>query len=282
MIPNKPQIVYDYVYKGVNKFSDFTTSKAMKFGSAVDCLLTTNTFWDKYIVLEGKIPTPMMSVFIHTWIETGDPISAHLKSKYSSRTSTQTLLTKAENEFSEYIDSVKNNKIMINEKEFAEIQEAVTKIDESPFRTLFTNQDNLHQFEVIFDYRGFECRGTIDILEINHTNKTLRVVDLKTSKSIFTFESSYKEFLYYRQVSFYTYGIEQWKHTVNYSDYEVLNPAFLVVDREYPYALMYTTTEKYKGMNEVDELLDLFAWHVENNVFVNKVHYENNFIMTLS
>lgn len=254
----------------------------MKFGSAVDTLLTSDTFWDKYVVLEGKIPTPMMSVFIHTWLETGDPVSAHVKSKYSSRTPTQTLVDKAESTYSEYIDSVKNNKIMINEKEFAEVQDAVTKIDESPFKTLFTNVDNLHQLEVIFTYRGFECRGTLDILEVNREAKTLRVVDLKTTKSIHTFEHSYKEFLYYRQVTFYTYGIEQWKLGTEFADYEVLNPAFLTVDREHSYALMYVTSEKYKGMDEIDELLDLFAWHVENNIFVNKVHYENNFIVPLS
>ena len=281
-IVNRPYIVYNYIFNNA-PFPKSEESMAYRFGSAVDCLLTTDEFWKKYAIGTGKTPPPMMLNYINRLIETSDSLDAYKFSRYKISIDK---VEKNFEEYREYYEAKKNNITLLSEDEFKNIEETVSKIDRSPFKTLFTNKDNLHQLEIKFNYKGFICSGTLDILEVDNVNKTLRVIDLKTTKDITTFEDSYYMYKYYRQVTYYTKGIELCIEDSNnelfkYNGSTVLEPAFLVVDRVLPYPLLYSVNEKYRGIDEIDNLLDLFQWHIDNKVFINKVHYENNYIIKI-
>lgn len=283
LITRRPDLVNSYIYYDA-PFPKTEESQAFRFGSAVDTLLTTDNFWLNYQVTKSKAPPPMMINYINELVATGDSLAAYRYSRY--KININKVEENLETLYKDYYLAKLDGKTMISEAEFEDIQNVVEKIDKSPFKTLFTNPDNIHQLLIKFDYRGFECSGTLDILEVDKVNKTLRVVDLKTTKDVNDFEDSYYLYKYYRQGTYYTKGIEICINNPNdilyqFNGYEVLPPAFITVDKFTHYPLLYEVTEKYRGLDEIDSLLDLFKWHVKNKVFVNKEHYENKFIIKI-
>lgn len=285
LVSRRPDLVYNYIFKDA-PFPKTDETLAYRFGSAVDTLLTTDDFWFKYELAKGKdtAPPPMMLNYINELVATGDSYAAYKHSRY------KVSISKVEKDFEEkykdFYEAKMRGVTMISQKEFEEIQNIVEKIDKSPFKALFTHPDNKHQLQIVFNYKGFECSGTLDILEVNKEKRTLRVIDLKTCKDVNDFEDQYYLYKYYRQGTYYTKGIEICINNpqdllYEFNGYEVLPPAFIVADRFTHYPLLYEITEKYRGEEEIDNILDLFRWHVDNKVFVPKEHFLSNFIVKI-
>lgn len=123
---------------------------------------------------------------------------------------------------------------------------------------------------------GLKMKVLVDIAIIDHNAKTVRVPDLKTTKSLLSFPTGYKSYGYGRQVVLYSLIVGQ-----NYPGYKILMPGFIVVgtnpdldDR----AEYFELTEKefeiqYRGgtyqsgthtLSIVDDI-NTYHWHVKNN-----------------
>lgn len=80
-------------------------------------------------------------------------------------------------------------------------------------RHFFTEYDGIdfhYQFPVFFQLFGVDCKGLIDILEVNHIEKFIRVVDAKTMGNFtINFPSALRERRYDFQVCFYYHGAMQ-------------------------------------------------------------------------
>lgn len=92
--------------------------------------------------------------------------------------------------------------------------------------------DIYYQLPIYFEYLGIEFKALIDILEVNHNAKTIKVIDLKTFGGYtINFPSSVRKFRYDFQVAFYCLAANWWKKNARagiLSEYKILNPEFVV------------------------------------------------------
>lgn len=168
--------------------------------------------------------------------------------------------------------------------------------------------DYYYQLPIYFTYMGVEFKALLDILEIDHTNKTLRVLDLKTFGDFtIRFPSSIRKFRYDFQVAFYCIAVEEWaKSLPEYKLYTVVMPKFIVETTkpgkqgnplvfECSRSLMqlalhgrrmidnteyindsgklisgHQVTNEIYGINDT---VELYKWHLENSFEVDKSVY---------
>lgn len=283
LLPNYPAQLHNYLLSGerdklitgVNQ-----DQPSIRFGAALDYLLTTEQFWDKYVIAEYKEPTPMMYKFIRAYIEFEDEMLAYRFSGY--KTSFNTVIKNFNTpEVQFYYEAIKNKKEVISQNTFDEIQNVANKLDKSKYKYLFL--DKLTQVSLEFKFMGVDCSGTLDILDIDHNNKTIRGWDLKTSANATNFEDSYYKYGYYMQATWYNLAILYYKFFVNkdLKDYKILPFRFLVVDKILPYPLVYEVEKKYRGLSKIINLMSLWKWHINNNIFINKEHYENDYVIQI-
>lgn len=280
LLPNYPYLLKKFLETGELSSKIDQDSQSIRYGSAIDALLTTNDFWDKYVIAKYKEPTVMMYKFIRAYIESEDDLYAYNQSGY--KTSFSTVLKNFNTEEVQfYYKALKEGKEVISDKTFSEIQNAAEKIEKSEFKYLFT--DCLTQVNLTFRLLGNDCSGTLDVLDIDHENKTIRGWDLKTSLDACNFEDSYYKYGYFMQATWYNLAILYYKHITNkeLKEYKLLPFRFLVVDKQLPYPLVYQIDRKYRGFDKIVSTLKLWNWHKENNIYINKEHYVNNKIINI-
>ena len=154
----------------------------------------------------------------------------------------------------------------------------------------------MYQFPVYFKLKGFIFRGILDIIRINHTDKTVRMVDLKTGQE--TAENFMKSFLKWRydlQEAVYTAAFDSICEELGLENYTLLPFEFLYISRFEKIPLIYKVSEKwhkaskqgfttlggwkYKGLFE---LIEEIKWHWDNKVFdKSRKLYESNGVVTM-
>jgi len=114
------------------------------------------------------------------------------------------------------------------------------------------------------------CKSMIDRLIIDHKNKKIILVDLKTVNSFNKFKERCDEFSYFRQMAFYWYAINWYfvnelkKDIGEYTKETYLIALKTTDDAE---VKVYKVQEQFltDGMTELTELFRLLQWHWENN-----------------
>ncbi len=113
----------------------------------------------------------------------------------------------------------------------------------------------------------FPLKGKIDRIELNHKDKTFRIIDLKTtSKMLGQFKESFEKYRYARQMAFYTQAAEEWlKQNGDGSVYEALNPIIVAVETKGQYnraGLFQLSDETWlNGRTEQKSLLERLDHH---------------------
>lgn len=140
------------------------------------------------------------------------------------------------------------------------------------------------------DVSKIPLKGALDILRIDHKNKTIQIADFKTSFSAFDFIQSIKKYGYATQLSFYDYILRIWLKEQcdnKYCDYTILNPINIVIDpyEKIPYIYEYSWSDLaieregnedflisiYGGIHNHKikrgwmDVLELVCWHYNNN-----------------
>lgn len=161
----------------------------------------------------------------------------------------------------------------------------------------------LFQVPIFFKYNEVACKGLLDILVIDHKNKTLQIIDLKTTgKSVFAFRQAFVSFNYYIQAAFYNKGLEtfkkEFKDLGDISEYKILNFRFLVQERAcYNKPIFYITSDldlhvgQHGGiLRNMDTpikgfstLLEELKWHRQTGYWdMSKDIYDSNFQLELN
>ena len=124
-----------------------------------------------------------------------------------------------------------------------------------------------------------KCKAELDKLIIDPDEKTIRIVDFKTTgKSVYFFKSSFYKFRYDIQAAFYQSGLLTVKqHKPEFADYTVLPPVFIAVDPYTPHPLVFEVSADtlLKGANGFEdvygnhnpgwkELLEDYLFYEEN------------------
>lgn len=120
-------------------------------------------------------------------------------------------------EYFDYLQMVRESEeIVLTNKEFGVVNACAASLKTDPHISKVMFPDNLpehievlREFEIYFDYSGFSCKAKLDQAVVNHKNKSVMLIDLKTtSKGIQDFSESFAKFQYDRQIAFYKLALE--------------------------------------------------------------------------
>lgn len=284
-------------------------------GSAVDCLLTqSTTFADKFYIsnLQNKPSDTIKSIINQvfdivskeTFINSiSDYPSLILKAcdqhAYQSRWNNQTRIDKI-CEYFEYWEDLKKaiGKQVLSQEEYDLISRIVMSIKTNENTSKYFQKERLleifYQYEIYFIYEGIECKALLDMVIIDHINKTIQPIDIKTMGDYtINFPKSLRQRRYDLQASWYT---EALKSKEIYTTYKILPFKFIVESTIEPgIPLVFTCTEdllftgKYgipkhdliglSTINDKDkrflhrqntikgfhQLIEDYKWYLENN-----------------
>lgn len=88
-----------------------------------------------------------------------------------------------------------------------------------------------YEVPIVKDFMGVKIKGLLDIIEINHNTKTVRIVDLKTVYDAENFNYTFRKNKYYLQASLYYELLDQFIADAGLIGYTMDNHFdFLVVD----------------------------------------------------
>jgi len=150
---------------------------------------------------------------------------------------------------------------------------------------------NVYQHPIVFKLNGFIFRGILDIMRINHKDKTVKMIDLKTGKEdAENFMRSFMKWRYDLQEAVYTAAFKTICEELGLKNYKLLPFEFLYISRFEKVPLVYEVSAtwhkasregyktasgyKYRGL---DELIKEITWHWDNKVFdKTRILHESN------
>lgn len=152
-----------------------------------------------------------------------------------------------------------------------------------------------YQHPIIFEYEGRVYKSLLDIIVINHWEKTIQPVDLKTSDdSAFTFSKKVFDpmFRYDIQAALYSEGCKNFRDD-NYHDYEIKDFKFIVGSFKNPkLPLVYNAKDVIPigtnggvsnsgyRINGFRNIVDNLEWHIKNDLWeYTREVYENKEII---
>lgn len=271
------------------------SGEGVKIGSITDDLLLPAegfVFEDNYIICDFEKPTATLGKLVDIILEnyTEVPTKQTIldickKNNFWKRSKDDTIIANFDTkDFWEYINIYiqGSQKAIITESEYNKGQDLRDRVKTHNFtKHLFEDDlETINQYKFKFKYKGIILRGIIDILKIDHKNKTIRFIDLKTGKNeALDFSNSFIKYRYYLQESVYTKAFKDICKELGLKDYKLLPFQFLYIGRSEQIPILYTVSKKWhkaalKGFNigkytykGLDELLDDIKWHYHNNEF---------------
>lgn len=194
-----------------------------------------------------------------------------------------------------YIQGSTKNIITTSEKDKAtKISDVLLNHDNSKF--IFENEHQcINRFKLNFEYNGVVFKGEIDRLIINHKDKTIQLIDVKTGQDdALSFINSFLKYRYYLQEAVYMQGEKYIKDTLELEGYTMLPFQFLYIGRNELVPVLYIIPDKwhdaakngfyinhhiYRGL---DTLIEDVKWHFTTNNFeVPRKIYDMNGIINL-
>ncbi len=204
-----------------------------------------------------------------------------------------------------------DGKTMIDLDQSITINLVVNSLRNHRFTKNIFEQESLNQLAIYFELDGISCKALLDRVNIDHWNKTLQPIDIKTigdyTKS---FKFNAQRFRYDIQAAWYTEALTKWA-VFNYPEYTILPFQFVVESTKYPgfCPLVFTCSQedlnsgKY-GVNVINHIeiynpygkliverprtykgflegLKLYKWYEENSYDLDKEIVESKGNLTL-
>jgi hypothetical protein len=285
-------------------------------GSAVDCLITeSEKFQQEFAVMKISRPSGMMGDMCklladYEEVNTDNiPFDEIFDAAYAAvgfKLALETVRKKfndPKNDYTKYYNflvSSKGKKV-ISAKELAQAEEVVHMLKTDSETKKYIVDPVAHplmevhdQMELFFEFEGIDCKGYLDRVIVDHSTKTIKPTDIKTTgKSVFEFPKSCVQFMYYRQAAFYMQGLKTWILTQdNLKDYTIENFKFIVAEMDCinrPLVFEISEDDVYKSLfvggtlkyslypiKSITELIAEVKWHRANDAWeMTKSEYEN-------
>ena len=225
-------------------------TKSLILGSLVDHMLTSDTSWrDKYSVLDSSITQRALSVV--NLMKQGFDIDYAINENYPVNWKLETKINKYKEEIGNYEDELLDgNKIMIPEEMLNKAVTMVRRIQSHPVAGLYFSENDLdisYQLKFIANIDNIDYKCMIDAIYVNHNDKTIQLIDLKTtSKHIWEFPNSFMFYNYWIQANLYRDIVQE--NIAEFDNYTILPYQFVVVNaiEEEPcivYSFNYSTPQ---------------------------------------
>jgi len=262
------------------------------FGQLVeDILLMSQEEVDaKYVICDVDMPTDKVKEVIEALyaargvadfdsIEPALVEEIRMEVGYQTKWKAETAYNKIKLLGSDYLNFIASagDRIIIDQEDYDKAQSLAIMVETNPNTAKYLSKDNKFKHVVTFKHKGFDCKGEIDIVHIDHEAKTIRVVDIKTTSQFLAFKSSILRYRYDFQLAFYTMALME-EQLPNYS---ILEPQLLVLDSNgffspevYTVPANFDSFEvngrTYKG---VSDAFDLLTYHTTNDEWDYSMDY---------
>ena len=294
-------------------------------GSGVDTLITmgADVCKEEYYVslLEDKPTASIMSIVQEVYdLEVKVECSYLTNEHFSNESVKETILLAAENQDYQrkWKDETKYNKIILqgqdywndlvdskgrqilSSQQFELIKTVSDNILNHPHTESYFQDDNdvdiYYQLPLHFTYQQVECKALLDMVIVNHRDKTIQPIDIKTMGDYVTnFPISFMRRRYDIQAAFYTQAVIDDNTGWNvFENYKVLPFKFIVESTIAPATpLVYTCDDQVMEKGKFGVLAQrvgnhvlreregfhqavlLYKWHMENGFELDKMVVEN-------
>jgi len=267
-------------------------------------ILEPKEFDKEFEFLEYTVPSsPQQKTFCKTFANSkkgkkDEKLLAAYKEAYSSKESDEKLLEKAkklEKDNKSYIKFIKLSKVktvlpISMMHKLNKIRSAIMshrKARELMFNennATFGNNDKLfikNEIDIFWEYPEpyvLPCKSMIDRLIIDHENKEVIMVDLKTTSHLAEFKEKALEYEYNRQMAFYWMAL-QWyfKHELKLdaSDYKKTSYIVAVTKQDPIETKVYKVSENtlLQGFKQIENLIPSLKYHWDNDKWDYPMNY---------
>lgn len=267
-------------------------------------ILQPEEFWKDYIILDFEVPkVKQQKDFCEAYVNSLELLEDDKKlqayrSSYTNTKSSQIALKEASelcNKYESYINYLKqkDDKKVISFADLNLLKTIKKNLEEHKkanellynFPNTFEVYNEFHinwEYPHAFEDKELSCKSLLDRVMIDHENKKIILIDLKTTSDVYNFQHSVEEFDYYRQLAYY------WTALAWYFK----NELFLDID-EYEGETYIIAIQSYDGnevrvfkideaelsnkLKVIDNAIKRIAWHKNNNLWEHtKEYYEGN------
>ena len=267
-------------------------------------ILQPEEFWKDYIILDFEVPkVKQQKDFCEAYVSSLELLEDDKKlqayrSSYTNTKSSQIALKEASelcNKYESYINYLKqkDDKKVISFADLNLLKTIKKNLEEHKkanellynFPNTFEVHNEFHinwEYPYAFEDKELSCKSLLDRVMIDHENKKIILIDLKTTADVYNFQHSVEEFDYYRQLTYY------WTALAWYFK----NELFLDID-EYEGETYIIAIQSYDGnevrvfkideaelsnkLKVIDNAIKRIAWHKNNNLWEHtKEYYEGN------
>ena len=274
-----------------------TPTASMEFGSLFDSMITRGKkTMDNYVVMDVSVPpaeknvldtlasnctcTQFHDISMDEVIATADNVSYQMRLKPDTR-------YKKISEYSEYYDTIMSGKKVVSRQDWDDAVEMYKVFrNDSYLKTLFGTKDTddveyiyQAQFKTTFTINGqkVEVKMMADLIVVNHTKKTIQIVDLKTSAMpAYDFSQNFIKYRYDLEAEVYADVVAEILTQIpGYEEYEILPFLFTDISRVDKVPVTYSyepwggftylkgdRTYEYKGWQEL--LGEILHYEEEN------------------
>ena len=285
----------------ISHLKDKKSSEALRFGSLVDTLMTEpEQLENKFVIAEFNKPTDVISKIVTNIWENSDKKNINLakinpdtilmyinNENYSSNWKDATRINKIVEEGQEYFSllGLSEGKMLMTQYDFNKAQECVETLKSNDFTrsAFYVSPLDRHieaHFQLKFKLVGssYSIRCMFDRIIVNHEEKTIQPIDLKTTgKPEEIFEESFEVWRYDLQASMYSYILrELCKRDDYFKDFTILPFRFICINRYNQKPVIWedklSTIDTAVRVNKFGEVLKSWYillrelnWHIDNN-----------------
>ena len=267
-------------------------------------ILQPEEFWKDYIILDFEVPkVKQQKDFCEAYasslelLEDDKKLQAY-RSSYTNTKSSQIALKEASElceKYKNYIEYLKQHdtKKVISFADLNLLKNIKKNLEEhkkaNELLYNFPNTFEVHnEFHINWEYpRAFEdkelsCKSLLDRVMIDHENKKIILIDLKTTADVYNFQHSVEEFDYYRQLAYYWTAIAWYFKNelfIDIDEYE--GETYIIAIQSYDNneirVFKIDEAELSNRLKTIDDAIKRIAWHKNNNLWEHtKEYYEGN------
>lgn len=237
-------------FNGLDKLYEKIETPSLTFGSVVDTLITSDDFSDKFVVYDIPSLSDTMNKIVNDIIENcninqtkkiDDETILYFLDKYEYQKNWKNetrLKVFKEKTFDIITFKLNETRTIISNETYLKAIETVIKLRQSPvtnkyFGDFERETEEYYQLKFKTELNGLSYKAMIDKIVIDNNNKTITLIDLKTT--------GYKEWEFYKPFVEYNYSIQARlyyriieniiKNTC-YSDYSIKPFLFICINKD--------------------------------------------------
>lgn len=267
-------------------------------------ILQPEEFWKDYIILDFAVPKVKQQKDLLEFYANAkmvDPLASEddiLLMSYNSAYSNNKSINKRIQEAKELVELYQNYIEYFKNKDSKKV---ISFADLNMLKTIKKNmEDHKKANELLFKYpETFEvhnefhinweypnasslgdlpCKSLLDRVMIDHTNKKIILVDIKTTADVYNFKHSVEEFDYCRQLAYYWLAIHWYfknELKLNIEEYEYETYIIAVQSHNGYEVRVFKFNPKTveERLVAIDYAIKRIAWHKDNNLWDHMKEY---------